>query len=346
MGGVLSLIDSISNNKETMLLKEEKIFNYLNGFSDPSESAEVEAWKAESEANASAFEQIKKIHELSAVNTTAAQPNVEVAWDKVSDHLFSAKEVKMPDTTSTSGNMALLYRIAAVLVLAVGVSYFFLAQQNAGQYDLAYTTAQGEVKELTLADGTQVVVNENSTFRYQTAFEGDHRSVYLEGEAFFDVAKNPDKPFVIHSETATTKVLGTSFNLIASKKGAAVDVFSGKVAFGNLEKNASNVVLVKGQRAVYHKGKAQLKEGANPNALAWKTRQLTFEATPLKDMVRTLEKIYRVDIEYPKEIANCSITSTFDNQTLEQVLDLVQIVANIDYSEKNGIYTLSGTGCK
>ena len=283
-----------------MLLKEEQLFNYLNGFSDKEETNEIETIISESEESRIEFEKIKRIHELSLNDTKAYNPNVEVGWSKVSDHLFSAKEVNIASREEPVGtfNMNLVFRIAAVLVMAVGISYFFINKEETASMQASYVTKSGEVKELTLADGTKVVMNESSEFKYSEKFEGDSRKVYLLGEAFFEVARDEKKPFVIYSPSASTKVLGTSFNLNTSKNTASVEVFSGKVAFGNLAEPEKNIVLLKGQAAVFQNGKATKLASSNSNVLAWKTGNLKFEGTPISKVVPALEEFYKVNIEY------------------------------------------------
>ncbi|MEQ6120590.1 FecR domain-containing protein [Reichenbachiella sp. MALMAid0571] len=331
-----------------MLLKEEKIFNYLNGFSDQEEAKEIETMLSESEENRIEFEKIKRIHEFSLYDAKAYNPNIEEGWSKVSGHLFPTKEIQMPlgSEDTKSFNLQLFFRIAAMLVIAVGISYFFLAKDDFDSFQLSYATKEGEVKEFMLSDGTRVVMNENSEFKYSEQFEGDSRKVYLLGEAFFEVAKDANKPFIIYSPSASTKVLGTSFNLRTANNVASVDVYSGRVAFGNLAEKGNNVVLVKGQGAVFQNGKTIALAKVDPNALSWKTGNLRFDGTPISKVVPVLEKMYKVNIDYDDNISKCLITSTFENKSLKQVLNVFEIIAQIKSSEDKGVILLSGPGCQ
>lgn len=331
-----------------MLLKEEQIFNYLNGLSDQKETKKIEAVLSESEENRIEFEKIKRIHQLSLYENTSYNPNVEAGWAKVSDHLFAANEIKISknDKAVNSFNFNLIFRIAAILVVAVGFSYFFLTKEKSDLLQTSYVTKDGEVKNLTLVDGTRVVMNENSEFKYSEQFEGNSRKVYLLGEAYFEVARDENKPFIIYSPSASTKVLGTTFNLNTSKNTASVDVFSGKVAFGNLNQSEKNIVLVKGQAAVFQNGKATKLAQLDSNALAWKTGDLKFEGTPISEVVPVLEEFYKVNIEFDKNISDCLITSIFEKQSLKQVLSVFEIIAQIKNSNDKGVIRLSGPGCQ
>ena len=196
-----------------------------------------------------------------------------------------------------------------------------------------------------LADGTEVSLNENTIFKYSNEFSGNKRVVYLEGEAFFNVAIDKNKPFEIVSPTASTQVLGTSFNLQTNYQRAKIDVYSGKVAFGNLNEGKSKVVLTKGQSAFYKNGRTSELNYINYNALAWKTGKLIFEVTPLSKVVQDLKKLYKVEIAYNKNLAECAITSTFENEKLEDILKVIETIAQVINSKKDGVIHLSGTGC-
>lgn len=332
-----------------MLLKEEKIFNYLNGFSDQTEKTEVENWRAGSQSNQAEFEKLKRIHELSQIDTQSLTVDVDKGWTKVSGELFSSRQVQMP-VEETDENKPFewkwVYRIAAMLVLAVGISYIYSGLDRDATFDLAYTTKSGEIKEIELSDGTVVFVNENSSFQYYNKPADDSRKVYLKGEAYFQVAKDQSRPFTIYSPSASTKVLGTSFNLSTNQQSATIDVFSGKVAFGDLSASEKSILLVKGQRAAFKNGKAKELAGTNHNSLAWKTGILKFESEPISGVVKTLEKFYKIDIKYDDNISNCLITSKFENKSLNEVLKVIEIISQIKNTTKNGVVYLSGPGCK
>ena len=330
-----------------MLLNEEKIFNYLNGFSGKEEKNEVESWINESDENKAEFNKLKKLYEVSGLDGSQYNPDVNKGWDVVSEQLFEAKEIQMPAIEDRQGmSLSWVMRIAAVLVLGIGLSFYFLNQSGTDEinYALSYSTESDEIKEIELADGTKVFLNENSTFRYFNKV-GANRQVYLDGEAFFDVAKDPNRPFTIASKSVTTRVLGTSFNLLTSASTASVNVFSGRVAFGKLNDKNNHVILSKGEAANYGEGVTSKSSGFDNNAFAWNTGDLIFESTPISKVVMTLEKLYEVDIEFDENISNCLITSTFEEQSLAEVLEVIEIIAQIENKKNNGIIRLTGPGC-
>lgn len=330
-----------------MILEEEKIFNYLNGFSTEKEKQKIEGWLSLSDSNKREFDKIKKIHELSTINVESYNPDVDQAWSAVSEELFDNKTIKLntEERNSNSFQFGVFYRIAAVLVLAVGIAYFAIDNDGASSFDMAYKTKSGELKELVLADGTEVSLNENTIFKYSEQFGDDKRVVFLEGEAFFNVAKDKQRPFTIESNTAFTRVLGTSFNLKANSKEAEIDVYSGKVKFGILSKDNNQVILTKGQSAAFKDGVTAGLRTINQNADSWKTGQLKFEGTPMAKVVVALERLYDVEIDCDKNIASCKITSTFENDSLKEILKVIETIAQIKNVKKDGVIHLSGSGC-
>ena len=330
-----------------MKLEEEKIFNYLNGYSTEAEKQKIEGWLALSDLNRKEFDKIKQLHELSAMDVESYSPDIDQAWSVVSEELFGNKTKKLNEENENSNtfNLSVFYRVAAVLVLAIGLAYFFIDRDGAASFDLAYHTKSGETKELVLADGTEVSLNENTTFKYFEEFDSDKRVVFLEGEAFFNVAKDKQRPFTIKSNAATTRVLGTSFNLRANSREAKIDVYSGKVEFGILLKEKNQIILTKGQSAAFKDGVISGLRSLNPNADAWKTGLLKFEGTPMAKVVLALEKQYHVKIECNKKIASCTITSTFDNESLKEILKVIETIAQIKNEKKDGVIYLSGSGC-
>lgn len=330
-----------------MILEEEKIFNYLNGFSSEKEKLQVEEWVSLSDSNKKEFEKLKRIYELSALDVESYSPDVDIAWSAVSDELFSDQtiQLKTKEEKPRSFQLGVFYRIAAVLVLTIGIAYFLVNKGAEESFDMAYKTKPGELKELVLADGTKISLNENTTFKYSEQFGEGNRKVYLEGEAFFNVAKDKDRPFVIESPAAFTRVLGTSFNLRTNSKKSRVDVYSGKVEFGSLSGDSNQVVITKGQSAAFKNGSTSIIKTINANANSWKTGQLIFEGAPMTKVVAALKKVYKVEINLDKNISNCTITSTFENDSLKEILEVIETIAQIKNTKKNDVIYMSGPGC-
>jgi ferric-dicitrate binding protein FerR (iron transport regulator) len=254
--------------------------------------------------------------------------------------------------------------MAAVLVVGVGLGTFFLlynfhnaADRSISDADTSFVTRTLEAKKastLYLADGSVVWLKKGSTLEYPETFQGDTREVQLTGEAFFDVAKNPDKPFIIHSGNFTTRVVGTSFNIRAyrSDDSAEVVVVTGRVVVsvnGPTSKKGSEVILHPNQRAVYSKKTHTLVEsGATPEAVAVAAdmRKLAFDETQLSDILRVLNATYDVHITVSSEnMNNCVITADLTNEDLEFAMIILAKAINATYSISGKDILLRGNGC-
>lgn len=321
-----------------MINLEDKIQAYLNGQLPEKETAELQEWMAQSEENTQQFEQYKKVYELSEIRTERFCPNVDRAWACVEKRMGkkAAKIFRIHPA---------VYRIAAVLVVAVGLGFFYNSYFAPSKLIIA-KTGKGELQNVQLSDGSFVMLNQNSTLKFPREFaDGKSRKVYLNGQAFFDVARDEDRAFKIIGKSSITEVLGTSFDLIAQKEYSQVNVVSGKVAFK--ESNGEGLVtLTKNQKAVLMDKKIQVSGHLDTKLLAWRFGELEFKSTPLKEVAKTLSKHYQVKIKMDEGIENCLITTKFENKSIEEVLEVLQLIANIE-SETNdkGVILLSGPSC-
>ncbi len=240
-------------------------------------------------------------------------------------------------------------KIAAVAVLVLGLVIGFndrLRQLLLNNQKVAVATTQPI--QLTLSDGTRVYLNKNARLTYPKSFTGPTRAVSLSGEAFFEVAKNPEKSFLITSGAVVTRVLGTSFNVNASRKDSVlVTVLTGKVAVSEREKKEAQLSLTPGEIGIYHKGIFSEAPNTDPNFLAWKTGILTFSNTPLPIVIRDLSSYYSQPIQLEsKGLATCALTATFRQQSLEEVLSEMQLVLPIQVQRKGRTILLTGEGCQ
>jgi ferric-dicitrate binding protein FerR (iron transport regulator) len=241
------------------------------------------------------------------------------------------------------------YRIAAVLVIGLVIAFAWIyATQYAGTEVL---TAGTEALEIRLGDGTHVLLNRDSKIRYRKPFKGDCREIRLAGEAWFDVAKDTTRPFIIDAGTAIVQVLGTSFNVNAYRENPMIEITveSGVVAVTAKEDKDELIVLKAGNSGTYNSSSRELKliPVSNPNTLAWLTKNLYFEDTPLREVAALIGKVYNVKFVIPDPgIADCPITVSFSDQSLEAVLNVLELTLDLEISRKDGeTYTLKGTVC-
>jgi ferric-dicitrate binding protein FerR (iron transport regulator) len=236
------------------------------------------------------------------------------------------------------------YRLAAILIIAVGLGYSYVTFFHHSMTELV--TQTNTLDNATLPDGTHVWLGRYSKLRYPPVFDIETREVFLEGEAYFEVAKNPHQPFIVHASQTTTKVVGTAFNLRSYHKEDNVElsVFSGKVLFGAKTK----MELTHNDQSIYHKDTRELKKLAikNANTLAWKNKTLVFENAPLKDVFTDLARYFNIKIEVNnQELLKCHFNGNFKNPSLKAVLAALSYSMNLKYELVDDVCLIVGQGC-
>jgi len=218
------------------------------------------------------------------------------------------------------------------------------------------TNPRGTKSKVLLADGTAVWLNADSHLWFPAAFAGTHREVYLDGEAFFDVKRNEHMPFIIHLGANQVRVLGTSFNVKAYRDDEAVEtaVVTGRVAFIRAASPAATaerdtIYVVPDEKVVYSKTSHELRiEQVNSrDYAAWNQRSLIFQATPLGEVAKTLARQFNVTVRFEDEkLRNCRLTGRFRDQSLREVLRLVEMTGAFSFALTDNTLTVKGAGCE
>ena len=312
------------------------IAKYLSGNITPTEKQELMAWVETSEANRAFFEESLQLWGIS--DNYVEEPfeaDLNVAWTTMYKKLpkeevqFETKEISTTKKTAKVFSLAPLLRVAVAACLILGAGYWWYAQEEEPTPTfVAINTGEDERKEVALPDGSTVWLNENTTLTYDSIFS--NRFVQLEGEAFFDVARQETNPFRIESGETVTTVLGTKFNVRAypEEKDVEVTVESGKVAFNKeAEQQKKAVILNKGNSGIYSKKEKEVRkvEKQIVNANAWKTRSLGFESDKYSEVIPSLERFYDIEIEVKNEaILNCVFTFGREaNPNLEKIIETI-----------------------
>lgn len=188
----------------------------------------------------------------------------------------------------------------------------------------------GKRRNVHLPDGSTVLLNGNSDISYTNKFNQDKREINLTGDAFFIVAKNPAKPFVVTANNISTTALGTAFYVLgqrAGKKSVTVELVEGKVnvTTTGAKTNSTGVLLLPGEKAITTDGVSLQKEKFDSTALqAWVQGRLVFDNTPVVTAIEQLERWYSVDITVQKEgLGNFVINGRYNNAALEDILKVI-----------------------
>jgi transmembrane sensor len=326
----------------------------LRGELSDEEQKAFSTWLGQEEAHAVQWaEATEAWQKAGTAQNHSFEPNVALAWEK-----FCAKaEMGTPTLAPTHTQEAVvrpmftwrsLSKYAAIFVLAAGLAWLGYTQLAPSESWAQVATLAGERKVFYLPDSSKVILNENSTLRYQTAFTGNERVVELTGEGFFDVKRNPKQPFFINSQQTQTKVLGTSFNVkgLKESKEVIVTVSSGKVSFASLVTD-NKVILTPGYTGrIQSNGSVEKAKTMGDLATSWQT--IKFESASLSHIESTLENYFNIDIKLAnKALQNCSFTGTFIQPELKEVLAVLAASNGIAISQTSpNHYLISGQGCQ
>jgi len=235
-------------------------------------------------------------------------------------------------TVSLSGQGELIVKEGA---LEDGLGNRLLAQAETDDWRTIEIPKKGQYK-LQLADGTQVWLNSASTLRFPMKFEATNRTVYLEGEAFFEVTKNAKKPFIVKSTAHEVKVLGTSFNLSAYPNEATqTSLLTGAVEVTTPSKK---VHLHPGMQSAAFEGQLTSREVDVASISAWKDNRFVFAKEPLTSIMKKLERWYDVEFEIQPGSERL-LTKTFSGSltrysNLSETLDLFSLTESLHYTIK------------
>jgi transmembrane sensor len=345
------------------MLKHNKInwallARYLSGESDNEEAAIINKWINSSSKNSLLFKNIKADWEKINSIKNMKKVDVDSAWENVKQRILSSDPgiIPVPEPARVDTAKLFLYRslrIAASILLIIGLAFgaykFFVVPYL--DNNTIIKSGSDNTSRLILPDGSQVYLNSGTLIRYANNFGNGSRKLFLKGEAYFNVTRDNNNPFTVTTSDAVVKVLGTSFNINTRASNNMTEVF---VESGNVKllqkNNPDNNILIEPGYIGELSGKTLNKSENNDiNYLSWKTKYLIFRETDLQTVVKKLEGVYNTSITLgSQKMANCKLTATFNNASLDSVLKVIEgsfnlQIENIVKSKDKVI--IVGNGC-
>ena len=192
---------------------------------------------------------------------------------------------------------------------------------------------------VTLADGSMVTLNSMSQLDVPTGFDVDNRTLTLQGEAFFEVARDTLHPFVIETENSRTVVLGTKFNLSAyQNEGVTLSLKEGKVSFTSIpDKSTSPLIVLPNEEVRLQDGELVKNTIDVSFSSAWMEKRLVFRSQKFKQVVRELERFYGLTIKINKKgLENRLYRGNHDNPSLDEILKSMAFVLKFNYKMEDG----------
>lgn len=319
-------------DERNLNMTDDLLLRYCEGSVSEQERILVEEWIAQSDENKQIAKQIYTIHLATDTIEILNKVDTEKALEKVSSRLTSRKK--------TIG-WEWIQRVAAILfiplLIAYCISHFNLKPQQAQMIEVK--TNPGMTTSVVLPDSSVVTLNSESSLIYPSSFEGKTRNVTLKGEAYFSVAKDKEKRFIVNTPgNAQIKVYGTEFNVEAYPDEGIVNttLVCGKVSFAPNGKE--EITMRPGQKAVYNVGEGSVSLGMTfvDGEVAWKDGKLIFKDTPFDLVLKSLSKRYNVDFVIKRgKLHEYSFTGTFEHQRLSRILEYFRISSNIKFKYVN-----------
>lgn len=329
---------------------DNKLFDkYLQGLCSREEENEVQQWLSTHEGEKYVLQQMD-----ADIEWLSAEPELLKDLPLDSQRIYNnilirkenlSKEVFVPSypsalRVSKKSFFQHWQRIAAVLagIIVLAFAYWLLANKNL----VVEQTAFGETKNITLPDGSTVVMNGNSSLTYKASWEsGKPREVWLEGEAFFSIVHTADNQrfFVNTSDQFNIEVLGTTFNVLKRQGKTKVTLNTGKVRLNMKEaKEAQLVVMKPGELVEFDDASSRYtRKNVNPEAYSsWKSRKMVFEQTSLADIILLLEETYGLSVEVKDEsLLKLNFNGTVPNDNVDILLEGLSELFDLQITKTN-----------
>ena len=334
---------NIENENDHLIL----ISRYLSGEATPEQAMALQEWLNVPE-NKLEYDRIVSIWGQLPGSVSLSDVNIMQEWRELEKAVET--KTKRQKTISMYRYMA----AASIILIFITIGFFWFngqkkADNNFQDQDPQFTiAAKNEIINQKLPDSSVLTINRNSNISYASSFNTSNREVKLTGEAFFDIAHNESKSFIISIGDLKIKVVGTSFNVkeYQDKQQVEVQVQTGIVKMYTSKKE---LLVQKGQTGVYEisKGELVLKNGININSISYATRSFSFDDLPFAEAIVYLEDAFSVDIQYDSTgFKDCRLFAEFSNASLSSILDALCATLNSSYTQKENIYYIKGQGCQ
>jgi ferric-dicitrate binding protein FerR (iron transport regulator) len=354
------------------------IVKYLQGECNKEEINIVEDWKNATEQNLKEFNIVKKVLESSNyLNPYYSALDIEKELERNLQRIYDREKLSIADYGKRPG-LKVFMRYAAIALLFLGLGAYLSWQTLYQRFNVYQVTQSnyevmapmGSQSVATLPDGTKVWLNAGTKLTYSGNYGINDRNVKLEGEAYFNVKTNPEKPFVVSTSELKIKAFGTSFNVKAypDEKDITTTLEEGKVTITG---NGVDIVMQPRQKLKYERRKlnpghtgspkkeieiqpeTNLKETeVLPNVTtyndvnvemytAWKDNRWIIESENLSEIKILLERKFNVEVELKSdELLKYTFRGIFTNETLEQILDVFRYTAPISYKIEKGVVSI------
>ena len=343
-------MENIDPTYETLLIRK------LSGetLSDK-EQADLNAWLASDEQNSSYANELSWIWNQTESN--AVEVDVNKAFSKVQAKIPAQDNVipitSAPKKSSQTKVIKLLVQLAVAASIIAAVVWFLPSSSH--QADWQQVASTNTIQTFKLNDGSNIRLDKNTTLSVDKSFGKDFRAVKLTGKAFFDIQRNEEKPFIIYSNDAIVKVLGTSFSVeqegndkvVVKVKSGVVQVFNNQQ---NVNEPAKFIQLTKGETGYWTSASNEvIKESSTvkEEVFDWAEQRIKFNDENIESVVTRLENIYSTKISFENEgMKYCRITYSVKRSSIEETLETLASTFDWEYQKTQQGYILIGDSCQ
>ncbi len=325
------------------------IHKELSGEITSDESVILNNWLGEDSENSILAENIRGIWIWSQSKVSGWEPDVEGGLSKVMQRI----EADQNKQTQQRPSIFRIFKYAAAAIFIFSLGYFVSGVGNPQVEWQIAETEKTETRAISLSDGSQITLNGGTYFTYPETFPSNHRVVKMDGEGFFEISRDEQRPFSIEMDHGTVQVLGTSFNISNDHdtNSTTITVATGKVSF-TPKGSSQNFILVANDKLIYNANTQRYRQvkDLSPNDWSWKTKELVFKNTKLKEVIPAIEKHFNIRVNLNNtKLSDCrKLTATFTESPVMDVLNSLKISVGVEIKKAKAAdtFVLFGGTCE
>jgi ferric-dicitrate binding protein FerR (iron transport regulator) len=329
---------NMEENEYTIL-----ILRRLSRQTSPAEEARLQHWLDADPVNLLEYQSVEKTWQDCGSVLHHRTFDQKAAWEKIDPLRAVSPAISTTRAAHPQRSIARKTMLAAASILLVLSSAAWWYYTTLQRSSFRLITAEHVNREITLPDGSSVFLRKGATLRYPGSFNSTVREVELTGEAFFQLAHDPSKPFRVRTAHAIIEDIGTSFLVKNQGPRDEVIVTTGKIKLIDRNDTSNSVVITPGDKAILKENTPinAVERVTGTNFMSWKTQILDFRETPMEQVVQDVNEYYRVplaiDPACQAEAAKIRMTAHFDNQPLKEVLDEIRLTTGLDTRQEKDI---------
>lgn len=336
-----------SNYKFKDFISDETFCNYARGLNN-NDVEEWKDWMNENADNKKIAEEAKRyIQLLRFKKKSLPEDYIHNEWYRLSNKIDSNKPITFKQKRRYKIKMwqsiAAVFIFLCILSLLFSRKVFF-NQENKIVYN-EFVAPKGQIKKILLPDSTTIILNSDSKLKYNDNFGKKKREVFLEGEAYFDVIHNSNKPFIVHTCENTVKVIGTAFNISAFPDDNIhlISLERGKIKLTKTGEHYSFLFPNQIYLLIRNNNQSKIFKSQNIKLYSsWKEGEIRFVNQTFVNITTKLERSHNVFFNIKNnKIKNCRYTGKFNRkQNIKKILEIIKLTTPFDYKIKNDTITI------